>query len=62
MVTRRLRWAVVGLVLLAAAGCVGQISRNDDQVGPYSYRPDARDHRIHPGEGHGILVPRADDD
>jgi hypothetical protein len=37
--------AAIGLsAWLAATGCVGQASRNDDHVGPWSYRPDARDH------------------
>jgi hypothetical protein len=39
--------AVVVLVTAAlASGCVGELSRNDDQVGPDSYRPDAREHTM----------------
>ena len=40
--------AGVALVGTLAAGCVGQHSRNDDHVGPFSYRPDAREHTLAP--------------
>jgi hypothetical protein len=36
--------AGVAAALLVTTGCVGRASRNDDHVGPYSYRPDAREH------------------
>jgi hypothetical protein len=36
----------VALTVALAAGCVGQRSRNDDHVGPYSPRPDAREHTL----------------
>jgi hypothetical protein len=37
--------AIVGALLtVGSSGCVGQLSRNDDHVGPTSVRPDARPH------------------
>ena len=39
---------VAALVAVLAAGCVGETSRNDDRVGPYSFRPDAREHTLGP--------------
>ena len=36
----------VGVVTMVAAGCIGQKSRNDDYVGPHSFRPDAREHTL----------------
>jgi hypothetical protein len=41
---RRVLLAGVAAALLVTTGCVGRASRNDDHVGPYSYRPDAREH------------------
>ena len=44
----------VGAVLVTlalasvATGCVGQLGRNDDHVGPTSPRPDAREHTMAP--------------
>jgi hypothetical protein len=42
------RAAGLGLALVVTTGCVGQPSRNDDHVGPTSYRPDAREHTLGP--------------
>ena len=42
------------LALIAASltvGCVGQLGRNDDHVGPNSPRPDAREHTMAPPVG-----------
>ena len=33
---------VAAALLLGTSGCVGQLGRNDDHVGPTSVRPDAR--------------------
>jgi hypothetical protein len=33
-------------VAVLAAGCVGREDRNDDHVGPYSFRPDSREHTL----------------
>jgi hypothetical protein len=49
---RRLALAVVtALVAALVAGCVGETSRNDDRVGPYSFRPDPREHTLGPPGG-----------
>jgi hypothetical protein len=44
------RLALVAGVTMAlgtlAGGCVGREDRNDDHVGPYSFRPDSREHTL----------------
>jgi hypothetical protein len=51
----RLAGAVI--VVAVATGCVGQRSRNDDHVGPSSFRPDAREHTLGPtGSGGGAAT------
>jgi hypothetical protein len=38
--------AVAVATAALAGGCVGRRDRNDDHVGPYSFRPDDREHTM----------------
>jgi hypothetical protein len=37
---------VTTATMLVAGGCVGRKDRNDDHVGPLSFRPDNREHTM----------------